>query len=222
MTSLDKFVFVDNRDGNIVSTAEKRLTLAYEGLTDVPRNLIEDYGGFVEILDLSHNKIANVDFLANFESLTTLILDHNLLTCDIIFPTVPTLTTLWLNHNLIDKLHPFTQNLSKSFPNLKFLSLMGNTGAPSYLNGGSYYEYLQYRLFVISWLPNLEHLDDRPVTEDQREEANRLYSRPFYQTLMNLPFPQYLQHVQQKLKFLVDSFSVGKADSPRVRQNRIV
>ena len=58
MTSLEKFVFVDSRDGDIVSTAEKRLTLAYEGLTDLPRNLIEDYAGFVEILDLSHNKIS--------------------------------------------------------------------------------------------------------------------------------------------------------------------
>ena len=59
MTSLEKFVFVEARDGNIVNTEEKRLTLAYEGLTDgIPRNIIEDYGSFIEILDLSHNKLA--------------------------------------------------------------------------------------------------------------------------------------------------------------------
>ncbi|CAG7731919.1 unnamed protein product [Allacma fusca] len=233
MTSLEKYVFIDVRDGNIVSTAEKRLTLAYEGLTDMPRNLIEDYGNFIEILDLSHNKLAyvtncafrNVDFLLYFEKMTTLILDHNYITCDVIFPIIPTLTTLWLNHNLIDKLHPFIPNLGKSFPNLQILSLMGNQGAPSYLNGGSYYEYLQYRLFVISWLPNLQYLDDRPVTEDQREEAQRLYSRPFYQTLMNLPFPQYLHHVQQKFKGLVDSWSAKPmvpGPAPPREQNRII
>lgn len=56
-----------------------------------------------------------------------------------------TLTTLWLNHNNMDKLHPLMESIRKAFPNLKFLSLMGNAGAPSYLNGGTYYEYIQYR-----------------------------------------------------------------------------
>jgi hypothetical protein len=58
MTSLEKLIFVDVRDGNIVSTEEKTLTLAYENLSDMPRSLIDDYGSIVEILDLSHNKIS--------------------------------------------------------------------------------------------------------------------------------------------------------------------
>jgi len=58
MTSLEKFVFADvqEREGNIVSTEEKRLILAYENLIEMPWNLMEDYGQIVEILDLSHNK----------------------------------------------------------------------------------------------------------------------------------------------------------------------
>jgi hypothetical protein len=167
---------------------------------------------------------------------TTLILDHNQICSEAVFPRVPTLTTLWLNHNLIDKLHPFIESVRKGFPNLKFLSLMGNSGAPSYLNGGTYYEYLQYRytclvaktilvclknhlhpnsrLFVISWLPKLEYLDDRPVTPDQREEAHRLYSRPFYSTLMTLNVPKYLQNVQRRVKFFVETLTPKSSLGP--------
>lgn len=59
MTSLEKYVFADvqEREGNIVSTQEKRLILAYENLIEMPRNLVEDYGHVIEILDLSHNKL---------------------------------------------------------------------------------------------------------------------------------------------------------------------
>jgi len=87
----------------------------------------------------------NLQFLSSFEKLTTLILDHNNLRSDVIFPSMPTLTTLWLNHNAVAKLHPLMESIQKAFPNLKILSLMGNEAAPSYLNGGTYYEYLQYR-----------------------------------------------------------------------------
>lgn len=58
---------------------------------------------------------------------------------------MPNLELLWLNHNYIKNLHPFIKNLHKSIPNLKYLCLMGNEAAPSYLNGGSFFEYLQYR-----------------------------------------------------------------------------
>lgn len=88
---------------------------------------------------------SNIDFLSSFKKLSTIILDHNHLTSDTIFPQNPNVTTLWLNHNFIETLYPFVHRVSKAYRNLKFLSLMGNTGAPSYLNGGTYYEYIQYR-----------------------------------------------------------------------------
>ncbi|ODN02772.1 Leucine-rich repeat-containing protein C10orf11 [Orchesella cincta] len=209
-TTFDKLLYMDIREGNIVSTEEKRLTLAYEGLTDVPKNLIQDYGGIVEILDLSHNKLTSVNFLTSFKKLTTLILDHNYMTAEAAFPSNSNLTTLWLNHNFIDKLHPFVQRLGKSFPNLKFLSLMGNTGAPSYLNGGTYYEYIQYRLFVISWIPQLQYLDDRVITDDQRSEALRLYGRPFYKVLLEEQLPEFME----RLRFKFRNMSFGKTGQP--------
>lgn len=46
------------RSGDIVSTEERRLTLAYEGLIHPPVNLLSDYGPIIEILDLSHNSIS--------------------------------------------------------------------------------------------------------------------------------------------------------------------
>lgn len=57
MTTFDKLLYTDIREGNIINTEEKRLTLAYEGITDVPPALIRDYGDIVEILDLSYNKL---------------------------------------------------------------------------------------------------------------------------------------------------------------------
>lgn len=46
------------RSGTIVSTEEKRLTLAYEGLIRLPTHLLADYGPIIEVLDLSHNSIS--------------------------------------------------------------------------------------------------------------------------------------------------------------------
>lgn len=45
---------------------------------------------------------------------------------------------------------------------------------------------------MISLFPNLIHLDDRTVTTDQREEAQRLYRRPLVEKMItksqNLPY----------------------------------
>lgn len=87
----------------------------------------------------------NLQFLAEFENLTSLNLDHNDIDDHTVFPHMPKLQLLWLNHNNIEELYPFIKNLYESMPNLRYLCLMGNKAAPSYLNGGSFYDYLQYR-----------------------------------------------------------------------------
>ncbi len=46
------------RSGNIVSTEERRLNLAYENLLYPPTNLFSNYGPIIEVLDLSHNSIS--------------------------------------------------------------------------------------------------------------------------------------------------------------------
>ena len=87
----------------------------------------------------------NLQFLAEFENLTSLNLDHNNIDDHTVFPHMPKLQLLWLNHNNIEELYPFIKNLHESVPNLRYLCLMGNKAAPSYLNGGTFYDYLQYR-----------------------------------------------------------------------------
>lgn len=87
----------------------------------------------------------NLQFLAEFENLTSLNLDHNNIDDHTVFPHMPKLQLLWLNHNNIEELYPFIKNLYESLPNLRYLCLMGNKAAPSYLNGGTFYDYLQYR-----------------------------------------------------------------------------
>ncbi|KAG8230293.1 hypothetical protein J437_LFUL010196 [Ladona fulva] len=217
MTSLGKLVFVDlheSKGDKFMNEDDERLSLAYENLEDLPYNLIECFAGFAKTLDLSHNRFMNVDFLSRFTGLTAIILDHNLISSNTVFPYLPNVTLVWLNHNKIKQLHPFIRKLRTSFPELRYLSLMGNEAAPSYLNGGSVYEYFQYRLFVISWFPHLIHLDDCVVTNEQREEAKRLYHRSFFDKfpLSSMSFtsensangiPSYIRAIHSKL---VDTF----------------
>lgn len=55
---------------------------------------------------------------------------------------------------------------------------------------------------MISLFPNLDHLDDRQVNVEQRQEAQRMYRRPFLERLStksNQVLPAYLRTVSDKL-----------------------
>lgn len=209
MTSLGKLIFVDihARHSKSLSSDETSddltecLSLAFENLYYMPYDIMECYGPIVHTLDISHNQFSrNLQFLAEFEELTSLNLDHNNVDAYTVFPRMPKLQLLWLNHNDIDDLYPFLKNLRDSLPNLRYLSLMGNKAAPSYLNGGTFYDYLQYRLFVISWFPRLVHLDDRIVTAEQRREAKRLFKRPLLEHIAETaPLPGCIKQLHNKL-----------------------
>ncbi|CAK9823772.1 Leucine-rich melanocyte differentiation-associated protein [Anthophora retusa] len=154
MTSLGKLIFVDihcrhpkslSSDKPSVDVVDS-LSLAFENLFYMPFDIIENYGNTLRTLDISHNKFSrNLQFLAEFENLTSLNLDHNDIDDHTVFPYMPKLQLLWLNHNSVEELYPFIKNLYESVPNLRYLCLMGNKAAPSYLNGGTFYDYLQYR-----------------------------------------------------------------------------
>ncbi|XP_012260584.1 leucine-rich melanocyte differentiation-associated protein-like isoform X2 [Athalia rosae] len=206
MTSLAKLVFVDTHSrrspgDQTEADHNQALSLAFENLFHMPFDIIETYGSTLSTLDISHNKFSrNLQFLAEFDNMTSLNLDHNEIDPFTIFPPMPKLQLLWLNHNKIDDLYPFIKNLYTSLPNLRYLCLMGNPAAPSYLNGGSFYEYLQSRLFVISWFPHLVHLDDRAVTPEQRLEAKRLFRRPLLDQIAGTAqVPECIKHLHNKV-----------------------
>ncbi|CAK1543839.1 unnamed protein product [Leptosia nina] len=187
VTAMEQTAISSNLIGVTESTCEEeestKLTLAYERLYEIPRTIVEKFCNYIQYLDISHNKITNLEPLVHFKHLTSLIADDNPVTENSFLPPLPRLQLLWLNYCKIGSLYPWVGKLKESCPNLQYLSLMGNPAAPSYFNGGTFYEYLQYRLFIISQFQYLNHLDDRKVTEDQREESQRLYKRPFLQRI---------------------------------------
>lgn len=69
----------------------------------------------------------------------------------------------------------FIDRLVRSCPQLKHLSMLGNSACPNYFNGGSPKEYRDYRLYVINRLKKLEVLDSSPVTEEEITESERIY-----------------------------------------------
>ncbi|XP_019878234.2 uncharacterized protein LOC109606101 isoform X2 [Aethina tumida] len=209
MTSLGTIMLLeDSRPGKTKDDNLNRLSLAYEGLNRMPKLLIEELAENIEILDISHNEFDNLDFLSEFKQVTTLICDHNKISAKTTLPYMPKLELLWMNHCKISELYPWAKRLQQSCPNLKYLSLMGNSVSPSHLNGGTIYEYLQ--LFLISLFPQLKHLDDRTVTADQRAEAEKMYKRPLLERFVHnsqRKLPSYLQAVTSKVSNLVCSSS---------------
>ncbi|NP_001135911.1 uncharacterized protein LOC100216459 [Nasonia vitripennis] len=233
MTSLGKLVFLDTHSrhpkqlfsSTTSQNSQESLSLAFENLFYMPYNITENYGNTVHTLDISHNHFGrNLHFLAEFENLTSLDLDHNNIDAFTIFPHMPKLQLLWLNNNKVEDLFPFLKNLYASLPNLQYLSLMGNKAAPSYFSGGTFYDYLQYRLFVISCFPRLVHLDDRVVTPEQRAEAKRLFKRPFFEQLVeNTELPECLKFLHGKLaSIFAKPVTVPEKFNPNKGSNLIV
>ncbi|XP_042617101.1 uncharacterized protein LOC109098414 isoform X2 [Cyprinus carpio] len=108
--------------------------------------------------------------LGSLEKLSTLILDCNNYSAHVKFPYMPSLTTLWINKNKINNLPIIVEEICCKFPNIKILSMMNNKAAPSYFNGGSLTQYMDY-----SQIPGLEVLDDTEVQEKEREVARKTY-----------------------------------------------
>ncbi|KAJ8027772.1 Leucine-rich melanocyte differentiation-associated protein [Holothuria leucospilota] len=161
------------------SSDEKRLSLAYLDLTEIPSNIGQKQLDIIEVLDISNNKFSDFRFLKTFPSLHTLILDGNNVQSHTKFPPMPKLHTLWLNKNKVSNLTIFVDTLVKNFPKLQYLSMMNNPAAPSYFNGGTFQQFVDYRQFVISQIPGLEVLDDKKVTAEERYEAERVYKHKF-------------------------------------------
>ncbi|CAG5129484.1 unnamed protein product [Candidula unifasciata] len=141
-----------------------RVSLAYLELTDLPPDVKYSYGDCLVELDLSHNKITDLKFLADLPRIQSLVLDSNQITSHVKIPLCRNLQTCL-----------FINTLAKSCPSLRILSMMNNEAAPSFFNGGTFSQYMDYRYFVISSLPKLEVLDYSNISQEERNQAKRLY-----------------------------------------------
>ncbi|CAL1263732.1 unnamed protein product [Larinioides sclopetarius] len=123
-------ILTDEGTITAVVEPEKKITAAYQNMRAIPNVLMDNYSEWVEVLDLSHNKLRDVSSLVEMKNLHTLILDHNLIVSTTVLPRLPRLRVLWLNFNLISEVSLFIPPLARSCPNLRYLSLMGNLAAP--------------------------------------------------------------------------------------------
>lgn len=154
----------------------KRLSFAYQGLVEIPYDIVLAQRETLEVLDLSYNLLEESPaLLGEMERLSTLILDCNHYSSHVKFPYMPRITTVWINKNKISNLPIFLEEIRRKFPNIKILSMMNNEAAPSYFNGGSLTQYLDYRQYVVSQLPGLEILDDTEVLDKERDQAKKTY-----------------------------------------------
>jgi len=179
-----------------------RLSLAHENLTYMPKIICDDFGQSVKILDICDNNIKNLDFLEHFTELTTLVADRNPINVtDTNVPWMPKLELLYLNQCKIDELY-WVETLRYNCPNLRYLSMMGNPVAPSCLNGGNIFEYLQYRMYVISTIPTLIHLDDKYITVEERIQAKKMFPTPFVLNLFKTTkarLPIYIRRLTDRI-----------------------
>ncbi|XP_067838450.1 leucine-rich melanocyte differentiation-associated protein [Heptranchias perlo] len=154
----------------------RRLSFAHQNLQEIPFINILRQTDSLEELDLSYNCLdENLSQLGELKKLTTLILDGNCFTSHVKFAYMPRVITLWINKNKITNLPTFVAEIAKSFPQIRILSMMNNEAAPSYFNGGSLQDYIDYRHYVISQIPTLKVLDDKEVMLEERMEAERIY-----------------------------------------------
>ncbi|XP_073978699.1 leucine-rich melanocyte differentiation-associated protein-like [Rhodnius prolixus] len=149
---------------------ENRLNYVSQDALHIPPVLARMYGYKVTSLDLSYNRLTTLDGLQYFKNLNELMLDNNQLDDNIYFPCISSLHTLSMNNNKISELEYFLPKVKDSFPNIKYLSILGNTACPNQISDVDKGEedYQRYRYFVLYMLPNLEFLDSRTVTLQER------------------------------------------------------
>ncbi|KAF7273352.1 hypothetical protein GWI33_013939 [Rhynchophorus ferrugineus] len=220
MTNLGHILMgrTEDRDDKVEDSDLTRLSFADQKLDQMPRLICDEFGTRVKTLDISNNSFRNIDFLERFKELTSLILDKNPISShDANIPWLPHLELLYLNFCRISDLY-WVESLRYNCPNLKYLSLMGNPVAHSPATGGCIYEYLRYRLYVISVLPKLVHLDDKQITDDERKESRKMYPRPVLQNMVKSTrrqLPRYFRNWTNRMGNLFSGASSNRNTTRR-------
>ncbi|XP_055587333.1 leucine-rich melanocyte differentiation-associated protein-like [Uranotaenia lowii] len=159
----NKIIFIEN---------EQKLIYFDQKTYKLPMAILNLYSDRVRHLDLSFNKLSSFESLELFTQLEELVLDNNSLTDDIIFPAqLNRVKLLSLNNNKFVNLDLLLTKLSLCFPNLEYLSLLGNPACPCHLLNpkNTEYDYLKYRLYIIRYLPRIIILDAQRVKKMERD-----------------------------------------------------
>jgi len=108
-----------------------QLTYIAQDRQELPQILATKFGPFATKLDLSFNSMERFDNINHFTNLSELILDNNNFSDEqIVFKRNLRLKTLSLNKNKLKNLSKLVQKIQLSFPNLEYLSLIGNPLCP--------------------------------------------------------------------------------------------
>ncbi|XP_076365645.1 leucine-rich melanocyte differentiation-associated protein-like isoform X1 [Tachypleus tridentatus] len=142
----------------------------------IPPILGTTYGPLVRRLDVSFNALRCLETLDQFTALEELVLDNNDLEDDVSFCQNPNLQTLSVNKNKFKDLDKLLIQLARCYPNLSYLSLLGNPACPDQLTSSDKDEedYQRYRYYVIHKLPKLKFLDSTRVRNREIQEAQRI------------------------------------------------
>ncbi|KAJ3440115.1 leucine-rich melanocyte differentiation-associated protein [Anaeramoeba flamelloides] len=151
-----------------------KLTILRSDITEIPKNVIIEYGPKVTSLDLSHNSLTKLEGLSSFPNLESLVVDNNVLESPLKFPKLKKLKTLWVNKNQLKDLEQLLSSVKTCFPSLRYLSMFGNPCCPNFFIGKDHEDYKRYRLYVLYKLPKLNFLDSSPVQKSEKKEAKRV------------------------------------------------
>ncbi len=115
---------------------------------------------------MANNSLENIDFAAAFPLLEELVADNNAIV-GTSFPVLPRVKHLSLNRNALRNLDQVLAALKSSFPNLLYLSLLGNEVCPIFSSDDAAYE--RYLTAVLTALPSLKMLDSTNVEKWTRK-----------------------------------------------------
>jgi len=157
----------------MAAAMEGHVSSVGKNLSELPQT-VQQWGPKTTHLDLTDNKISSPNGFEHLTRLTDLILDKNGMESLPNFPVMKSVETLWLNNNKLSDLVATVASISKTFPNLTYLSMLKNPACPDiYFDDAQAEAYQRYRYYVIYALQKLNFLDATPVADEERKEANR-------------------------------------------------